>query len=294
MHGYDSDYCDSDYCDCPFCLGQRSTFNIRRNPDVDLGLAAVMESGVWFETGKPVNFSFMRNTVPSPKIPWQDDMYQQKLEPAGRFMIHSEDPYIVDDPSGRIVWETGEMTFIKPIVLYLNTEPDEDIYGAHSWKVRLADHFGATGLKLSRILLAEGYDGIVTVDPKYGTTTEIVDLSPARHWRRNPDNRFREIERQALAGDPEAIRRLPIERVRAGITPKAPTTPEEAYGAYTFHALHHDSADIQHVLQGLQNIIETGETPWLYGLAIDNIPAAREAYLARCAQYGIEPEACDW
>ncbi len=158
---------------------------------VDLGQTICEEQGIHFETGVPVTFRFGRNTEPSPYFGAQ---YQQDIEPAGRFMIHNEDP-------GEVArgWESGVVTFENPLVIAFNYDPDDEpgsassgiAYDDTSWKVRLSQHHGgATGVKLSKLLLADGWDGVVAVNLWIGSdgelrseTREIVDLRPAKTWR---------------------------------------------------------------------------------------------------------------
>jgi hypothetical protein len=137
---------------------------------------SVTEYGVHFETGVPVTFSFVRGTTPSPKPrPGQHDAYQQRLEPAGRYMVHNPDPGRL--PPG---WEQGTVHFRNPLVVPLSRDP-ETIYGASSWKVELSRAFGGKrGSALSRALVRAGYDGVVTVtldrQCRGVDTREIVDL----------------------------------------------------------------------------------------------------------------------
>lgn len=137
---------------------------------------SVVEYGERFETGRPVTVRYLRNTSPSPK-PGATDPYQQRLEPAGRYMIHNPDP-------GRISsgWESGIVRFDSPLVIPLNSAADDLIYGEHSWKAELSRAYkGKTGKALSRAIVRSGYDAIVTVtlDKKCRPidTREIVDLS---------------------------------------------------------------------------------------------------------------------
>ncbi len=156
----------------------------RPDPDQDLGLAEVEEQGVFFKTGVPVTFRYLRNTRPAPYL---GSKHQQDIEPAGKFMLHQEEP---GDVARR--WETGVVRFDRPLVIWFNTDPDPErfvYYSEHSWKARLAKHYGLTGVDLSRALLADGYDAIVTVgryqDPRgrrapIFDTREIVDLRVIR------------------------------------------------------------------------------------------------------------------
>jgi hypothetical protein len=130
--------------------------------------ATATEYGVRFETGQPVQVRFVRATTPAPK-PAPSDPYQQKLEPAGRYMVHNPDPGQL--PAG---WEQGSVTFQSPLVVAFNSGR-EPRYDARSWKAALAQLYGARGEKLSRAVASSGYDGIVTVWD--GGTREIIDLT---------------------------------------------------------------------------------------------------------------------
>jgi hypothetical protein len=128
----------------------------------DLLLSSVDEDGVYFSTGVPVTFPFIRNTEGAPNRTVKDE-FQQALEPAGKYVLHS-----TNVPPG---WAAGELTFNNPLVLVWS---ESGHYDDMSWKARLSRIFGATGAELSSILRSQGYDGIVTTD-KYGTS-EIVAL----------------------------------------------------------------------------------------------------------------------
>lgn len=136
---------------------------------------SVTEYGEHFETGVPVTVSFVRSTGGSPR-PDHEDRYQQRLEPAGRYMIHNPDPGRL--PAG---WEQGSVRFRNPLVIPLSSDPDS-IYGEDSWKASLSRAFGGKiGKALSRAVTGAGYDGIVTVAlDRRGRpidTREIVDLT---------------------------------------------------------------------------------------------------------------------
>jgi hypothetical protein len=86
-----------------------------------------------------------------------------------------------DAPSTPLVkgWERGQQCFNAPLVILWNT--DDGGYDENSWKAIISRWFGARGLRLTRKLIAAGYDGIVTVK-KTGAgdflyTSEIVSLA---------------------------------------------------------------------------------------------------------------------
>jgi hypothetical protein len=140
----------------------------RSRRTLDLDLAVSTEEGKRFETGVPVTFRFVRNTEKSPYV---GATFGQDIEPAGRYLLHNEDP-------GALArgWETGIVSLRSPLVIPLSGDPDA-IYGPLGWKARLAEATGKKGRALSADLIRRGYDGIVTVDDS-GYTREIVLLKP--------------------------------------------------------------------------------------------------------------------
>lgn len=151
-----------------------------------------------FRTGLPVTFPFIRNTASMPK--WKKgtpDTYGQKVEPAGRYMLHATNSHL--NPG----WIRGSVSFQNPIVLsYGNTTGD-----AFGWKSRLSKEFGGkVGKALTAKLRALGYDGVVT-GGRHGTD-EIVDLNPIR----NPKKRMGKIlkfPKRRIAKKPSSPRRNP-------------------------------------------------------------------------------------
>jgi hypothetical protein len=117
-----------------------------------------------FKTGQPVSFDFSHTTESATALfgkPKKGDQFQRDLEPSGRYVVQVPDATKVDTTNGR---ESGQLTFNNPLVL-----------NAETWKKDLAAHYKKTGKRLSQALIADGYDGVVTVD-KYGTS-EILDLT---------------------------------------------------------------------------------------------------------------------
>jgi hypothetical protein len=143
-------------------------------PLKDLGFATVREAGILFSTGKPVTLSFVHNTEKASR-PMRGgvDVFQQKTEPAGFFMLTD------DDPGRPLVrgWTRGDATFRFPLVLLWNTGSGG--YDENSWKARLSRAYGdKRGRALTLALRRDGYDAVVTV--RDGSTSEIVDLSRVR------------------------------------------------------------------------------------------------------------------
>ena len=129
--------------------------------------------GSLFKTGTPVQFKYARNTE---KAPHFGSIYQQDIEPYGRYMIQQ----YVDDKDLPKNWESGTASFKNPLVIAFNAVPFNG-YDDKSWKAEVSRRFGGkTGLALSKAIVKAGYDGIVTVDlgpdGKPYDTREIVDL----------------------------------------------------------------------------------------------------------------------
>lgn len=113
------------------------------------------EYGVHFETGEPVTFTYVRNTE---KSPYLGERYQQHVEPTGIYLLHAYD-------TGHLPpkWVAGTMHLDNPLVIPFNTVPGE-MYNGTSWKAHLNYVYKRRTRALTRALLAEGYDGIVTVE----------------------------------------------------------------------------------------------------------------------------------
>lgn len=146
---------------------------MKRRSIADLDPVEATEHGVLFATAEPVTFRYVRNTVPAPYF---GDRFQQDIEPAGRYLLHSTSPSVARG------WEAGEVHFRSPLVISLTS--GAAIYGPGSWKARLQRHYGKVGRSLSTAIRRDGYDGIVTVDSPT-STSEIVDLTvlPPRRRR---------------------------------------------------------------------------------------------------------------
>lgn len=131
--------------------------------------ATVQEHPLACEPAVPMEMPFLHNPVSSTTHRVNQD-FGQDIEPAGRYVSHSEG-FV---PEG---WESGTVRFERPLHLAfgesgLYTEDD-------NWKRRLSAHYGGkTGAALSDAVRADGYDGIVTHD-EYGLS-EIVDLGSSR------------------------------------------------------------------------------------------------------------------
>jgi len=135
----------------------------------DLPFAESIEHGYHFETGKPVTFPYLHNTE---KSPYMGQRFQQDIEPNGTYCVFNE--LSDDDPMPG--WEKGEMTLKNPLVLLWNTKAAGG-YDENSWKAILVQKYNRKGKALTSSLKKDGYDGVVTIDPKTNKTLEIVKLA---------------------------------------------------------------------------------------------------------------------
>jgi hypothetical protein len=125
----------------------------------------VKVDGRLFETGKPVTFPYLHNKDSATKmfgVPDKDSPFGRGYEPSAKYVTYHDG----DKPSyGN--FEAGEITFNNPLVI------DNDNL---NWKQALSESYGGkTGKALSKAIIKDGFDGIVTVDGK--TISEIVDLT---------------------------------------------------------------------------------------------------------------------
>jgi len=122
------------------------------------------------ETGKPVSFYFIHNTESATDIfgkPKKDAPYGRAFEPSARYInIASESKAKeIANEGGQFV--SGKLTFKNPIVL-----PNDNL----KWKEKLSETYGGkTGKALSKAIIADGHDGVITTEDKY--ITETIDLT---------------------------------------------------------------------------------------------------------------------
>ena len=136
------------------------------DPAVDLRPGRAHEQGISFETGKAVTFTFMHNNERAPK---RGGRFQQDIEPVGYYMTTADETAIKMWQQAKVDFTHGTAKFRNPLVLDWGYAYDES-----SWKHRLHERYGLRGRALTKALLRDGYDGIVTV--RKGFTSEIVAL----------------------------------------------------------------------------------------------------------------------
>ena len=133
----------------------------------------IEEDGVYFETGVPVTFDFVHNTESATGmfgIPDENSKFGRGFEPSGKFVTRVKDK---NKALNLDTLESGTITFQNPLVI-LNDNLE--------WKKKLSSNYGGLkGKELSKAIIADGFDGIVTVDESSNGTTkyvsEIVDFT---------------------------------------------------------------------------------------------------------------------
>lgn len=122
-----------------------------------LPLATTIECGLLFETAVPVRFAFLHNTE---KAPYFGSRYQQDIEPAGVYVLHVCE--VLELPRG---WVSGMCRLQSPLVLLFDTgDKNAPLYRETSWKAALHKAYRRRGKGLAAAILADGFDGIVTVE----------------------------------------------------------------------------------------------------------------------------------
>lgn len=113
-----------------------------------------------------MKIAYMRNKG---KTDYFGSRYGQNIEPSGEYMTLDDlwedrpDKYMLPD------YEYGFVTFSKPLIIDFIDTTDK------GWKKTLSDMYGGKTKKmLSRAIMKDGYDGIVTTS-NYGIE-EIVNL----------------------------------------------------------------------------------------------------------------------
>lgn len=121
------------------------------------------------ETGQQITIKYIRRLEKAPKI--KGDEFQQSIEPHGTYLSHNDGNLSIADAK-RMNAEVGNVTFENPLVLPWNAEGGG--YDENSWKMVLAKKYKKKGRALTKAIIKDGYDGIITTD-KYGFS-EIVSF----------------------------------------------------------------------------------------------------------------------
>ena len=121
------------------------------------------------QTGTPISFNFIHNTESATAIfgiPEADAQFGRGLEPSGRYMIISSAENATRAAADNPNLETGNITLSRPLVV-----PNNGL----AWKQELSDKYGGlTGKELSKAIIADGFDAVVTMDGDH--TSEIVEF----------------------------------------------------------------------------------------------------------------------
>jgi hypothetical protein len=137
-----------------------------REPHERLRLTNAYTNGASFSTGKKVSFPFMHSNESAPNM---GGRFQQDIEPAGYYMIIAEKQGIKTWKRAGKDFAHGVATFKNPLVLEFGMGYDKS-----SWKHALWEKYGKKGKALTRALIKDGYDGIVTV--RRNVPSEVVAL----------------------------------------------------------------------------------------------------------------------
>ncbi len=137
------------------------------DPTLDLRLRIARAQGWTFKTGQSIKFRFMHNDERALNA---GGRFQQDIEPTGYYMTTAPDDRTIESlrKAGK-KYTVGTASFRNPLVLDWGSAYDQS-----SWKYRLSQHYDAKKRGLTKALLRDGYDGIVTV--RQGVTSEIVAL----------------------------------------------------------------------------------------------------------------------
>lgn len=118
-------------------------------------------------TGQPVKFNYTHNTASATKLfgkPTKDSEYGRGYEPSGRYVSVASESRTNNLPKGYV---GGLLVFNNPLVV-----PNNNL----QWKKELSEKYnGKTGKNLSKAIIKDGYDGVITTEDKY--ISEVVDLT---------------------------------------------------------------------------------------------------------------------
>ena len=146
-------------------VANKGTFDNKKS-DIRFSLSEDEKSRLNKVTDDGLTMTYVRNPNSGASKYNYGSTYGQNIEPTGEYMN-------MDESQGKYKnegWEYGTIRFKKPLVLeHINTSDT-------GWKKTVSDMYGGkTGKALSKALIKDGYDAIVTYD-KYGYN-EIVNLN---------------------------------------------------------------------------------------------------------------------
>lgn len=133
--------------------------------------AEITENGVRFKTGVPVTVEVTHRKQNTQNF---GKLYGQDIEPTGRYVTfgHWGTPGDSTEAGNSKVTTTHDtIHFTNPLVIRWGG------YGEDGWKQQLRNHYNKIGRALSKVIVQDGYDGIITVDTE---VKEIVDLTSFR------------------------------------------------------------------------------------------------------------------
>lgn len=120
------------------------------------------------QTGQPMTFNFAHNKDSATAMfgkPKKDSPFERGFEPSGKYMTMVDDSFQVFPGQNM---EVGKQTFNNPLVIDMSEDG--------KWKEDLSKQYGGKkGKRLSKAVIANGYDGIVT--KRDGTVSEIIDFT---------------------------------------------------------------------------------------------------------------------
>jgi hypothetical protein len=119
-------------------------------------------------THRPIQLEFYKNTA---KAPFLGDRFGQTIEPAGEYIGTGADASI--QLPGFVY---GTISFKKPLYIEYKTT------GMDGWKKDVSEKYGKTGKALSKAIIKDGFDGIITIDSESNEIREIVNLAGKKRF----------------------------------------------------------------------------------------------------------------
>jgi len=121
-------------------------------------------------TGQPVVFNYIHNTESATGLfgkPSKDAAFGRGFEPSGRYVTISTEKNAKETAKRLPNIISGKLVLVNPLVV-----PNNSL----QWKEDLSQKYnGKTGKALSKALIKDGYDGVITTEEKY--ITEIVEFT---------------------------------------------------------------------------------------------------------------------